>query len=243
MRSQQSLTRDLTALGVRSGDVLFVHSSFKSLGAVEGGAASVIGALIKVLGAEGTLLMPSFNLVGSMEERAARWDIGDTPSSVGYLTEYFRRMPGVLRSDHYSHSVAARGAQADWITRDHLSQRGAPSPWDREPWGRTFGSDSPFARGLEAGVKVLLLGVDYGCLTYVHLVETLHRAARAVGNPLAKHWYVKREVCGAWWEEHGEIARGSIGDAPSLLFFAQSFVEALLAETLQHPQKYFRWMD
>ena len=57
------LTCDLRRLGVEAGDILFVHSSFKSLGPVEGGAESVIQALEDALGPEGLLLMPSFNLM------------------------------------------------------------------------------------------------------------------------------------------------------------------------------------
>ena len=34
MHTRTSLARDLRALGVRAGDTLFVHSSFKSLGEV-----------------------------------------------------------------------------------------------------------------------------------------------------------------------------------------------------------------
>ena len=80
--------------------------------------------------------MPSFNLLPTREERADSWDINKTPSTVGWLTEYFRQMDETYRSDHYSHSVAARGCDAKAFVADHLSSEGYKSPWDYSPWER-----------------------------------------------------------------------------------------------------------
>ena len=54
-----SLAADFEALGVQPGMVLVVHSSLKALGFVNGGPVAVILALEQVLGAEGTLVMPT----------------------------------------------------------------------------------------------------------------------------------------------------------------------------------------
>ena len=106
------MARELRKLGVEHGDTLFVHSSFKSLGPVDGGVETVIHALEDAVGSEGLILMPSFDLEGGRELRAKNWSISTTRSTVGWITEYFRTMPGTYRSDHYSHSVAARGKGA-----------------------------------------------------------------------------------------------------------------------------------
>ncbi|MCH7861617.1 MAG: AAC(3) family N-acetyltransferase, partial [Proteobacteria bacterium] len=66
----------------------------------------MVRALEDSIGAEGLLLMPSFNLREG-EKRAETWDLETTPSTVGWITEYFRRLPATYRSDHYSASVAA----------------------------------------------------------------------------------------------------------------------------------------
>ena len=63
MYTEKRLVEDLESLGVRKGDLLFIHSSFKSLGAIDGGAATVISALESVVGNNGLILMPSFNLI------------------------------------------------------------------------------------------------------------------------------------------------------------------------------------
>ncbi len=46
-------------LGIKSDDVLLVHSSLKSFGFVEGGADAVIDGLLDALNPSGTLVMPA----------------------------------------------------------------------------------------------------------------------------------------------------------------------------------------
>src|SRR5436309_7934876 len=58
----QPLTADdliahLRRLGVRAGDVVMVHASLRAIGPVEGGAATVVGAIDAAVGPEGTVMM------------------------------------------------------------------------------------------------------------------------------------------------------------------------------------------
>ena len=92
-------------LGVTEGDILLVHSSFKSLGPCEEGAATVIGGLQAALGESGTLVFPTL-CQKDWENVYKNWHL-DAPSDVGYLTNYFRKLPGALRSNQATHSVAA----------------------------------------------------------------------------------------------------------------------------------------
>ena len=234
--TRQKLVQDLGNLGVGSGDMLFVHSSFKSLGSVEGGAETVIGALEEVLGPYGLLLMPSFNMV-EPERRAPTWNISTTTSNVGWLTEFFRRMPGTSRSDHYSHSVAARGKEAGALVADHLSREGYVSPWDLEPWGHTYGLRSPMYRAWQAGAKILMLGVDYESSTYIHLVEVIHWNRHLQCDPAA-YPSTDRVALGAYWERAGCLQRGDVGDAECRLFPVQDFVSLLLKEVERDLESY-----
>lgn len=54
-----SLCEEFVELGVERGMVLLVHSSLSALGWVCGGAVAVVRALERVLGEEGTLVMPT----------------------------------------------------------------------------------------------------------------------------------------------------------------------------------------
>ena len=225
---------------MKTSDTLFVHSSVKALGTVEGGAATVIGALEDAVGPEGLLLMPSFNLVAK-EQRASTWNHASTPSTVGWLTEFFRQMPGTVRSDHYSHSVAARGRNAGEFVGDHCSREGPLAPWDKEPWGRTYGTHSPFFRAYRDGGKVLMLGVDYESSTFMHLVEVLDWNRRLGHDSKAEYFWIQRTALGAHWDGLGRLSRGRVGDADSRLFPVADFVDTLLDAIGRCPSAYFKW--
>ena len=245
------LRGDFVALGVEAGDTIFVHSSFKSIGPVEGGVDSVVAALGDAVGPEGLVLMPSFNLVEwmgpsqspdwwlkTMDERARGWALETTPSSVGWLTEYFRLMPGTYRSDHYSHSVAARGKGAKEFVAGHVRQKGLQSRWDRDPWGRTFGTLSPMYRAYEAGGKILMLGVDYTSSTYIHIAEIKYRANHLDGDTISKHPFADMTKLGEWWDRAGRLSIGRVGNSECRLFGIRDYVDAMVQELESNVDRY-----
>ena len=79
MLTFENLVDGFRKLGVEEGDTLLVHSSYKSLGAVDGGPQIVINALETVLGEEGTLVMPTFNFDFN---KGTPWDVRSTPSKM-----------------------------------------------------------------------------------------------------------------------------------------------------------------
>lgn len=154
----------LAAVGIARGDSVLVHSSFDAFEGFTGKPTDVIAALMDAVGPEGTLLMPTLPFTGT----AVAWvkehpvfDVARTPSRMGLITELFRRSPGVIRSVHPTHPVAAWGKNADAMTAGHHLAR------------TPCGQGSPFARLLERGGKVLLLGVDIGSMTFYHCVEEI----------------------------------------------------------------------
>lgn len=160
--SRKSIAEDLSRLGLRSGDVVIVHSSLSKLGFVIGGPDAVIDALLDVLGPRGTLVMPSFPLDTFVAEYLARvrvFDAANTPSRMGAITEVFRHRPGAKRSVHPTHPVVALGPAAEELTKGH------------EQLPSTFGPGSPFHRLCELNGKILLLGVDFHSMTNLHVVE------------------------------------------------------------------------
>ena len=236
----ESLVKDLHALGLVSGDLVFVHSSFKSLGFVAGGAQTVVDALANVVGAEGLILMPSFNLVAGQDNRAALWNPDTTPSTVGWLTEFFRQMPGSYRSDHYSHSVAARGKDAAVFVAGHRDMDGLKSPWDLLPWGKTYGTSSPMMQAYNRHGKVLMIGVDYQSSTYIHLVEVMFWNERLQMKKNAPYLWLDRQKLGAYWDQAGPLTRGKVGDADCRCFNIQTYVDMLLQEVKRNIDVYDR---
>ena len=236
--TRERLTQDFTNLGIEKSDTLFIHSSFKSLGPVDGGAGTVISALEDAVGQDGLILMPTFSLLPSREERIASWNINKTPSTVGWLTEFFRQMSGTYRSDHYSHSIAARGKGAKGFVADHLRREGYESPWDQYPWGKTYGIHSPMVRAYKGDAKLLMLGVDYESSTYIHFVEVIHWNNRLIEDPEAEYIRLKRPELGAFWEALGRLKQGTAGDADCRLFQIKDYVDTLLAEVERNPEPY-----
>ena len=234
----EKLIQDFTDLGIENGDTLFIHSSFKSLGPVEGGAGTVISALEGVIGQDGLILMPTFNLLPSREERVASWDVATTPSTVGWLTEFFRQMPGTYRSDHYSHAVAARGKGAEAFVSDHLRREGYQSPWDHHPWGKTYGTHSPMFRAYKSDAKLLMIGVDYQTSTYIHLVEVIYWNKRLMDDADAAFIGLNRPKLGAFWEGLGQLKQGWVGDSDCRLFNIKTYVDTLLREVEHNPEPY-----
>ena len=225
--SREALVLDLRNLGIEAGDTIFIHSSFRSIGPVIGEAGAFIEAFKDVVGSEGLILMPSFNLV---EKRAETWDIETTPSTVGWLTEFFRQMDGTFRSDHYSHSVASFGKKASDFVADHLSQEGYWSPWDLQPWGRTYGFHSPMYRAYQNGGKLLMLGVDYQSSTYVHFVEVIYWNRKLATNSNSSYVVLDRSSLGQFWDASGKLTRGLVGSADCRFFSIKNYVDSLLKE-------------
>jgi aminoglycoside N3'-acetyltransferase len=132
------LLRALLRLGVEKGSTVCVHSALSSLGYIKGGPACVIEALTRSMGETGTVVMPVFTMPGGTMQRQLEsnkiFDVRTTPSTVGAITEAFRKADGVMRSIHPTHSVAARGAQAATLVHGHEHSRtplGASSPYGR----------------------------------------------------------------------------------------------------------------
>ena len=160
----EDLVKGLRDCGIHPGDTVFVHSSFSNFEGFRGGGRDVLAALRQAVGEEGTLLMPTLSFTGSAVAYAARPKIfnpASSPSLVGMLPELFRRSPGVSRSLHPTHSVAAAGPRSEWFLKDHHL---AESP---------CGRGTPYYRLLEADGKILLLDVGLSILTFYHTIEEL----------------------------------------------------------------------
>jgi aminoglycoside N3'-acetyltransferase len=162
--TREDIVRSLHEVGLREGDGVFLHSSLSRFGQIQGGSGTVLDALEEVLGPNGLVAMPAFPLVGGTLEYLSTdpvFDVRNTPSTMGSLTERFRSSPGVARSLHPTHSVAARGPGAEELVEGHAE---APTP---------FGEGTPFARMIDRGMVQLWFGVGLRIFTLYHAFECL----------------------------------------------------------------------
>jgi len=173
----ESIADDLRRLGVAAGDVVLMHSSYKSLGDLAGGPQAVVQGLLDALGPDGTLVVPTHTPDNTdpagwlhppvpaewwpvIRGGAPGFDTGRTPASrwMGRLSELVRTWPGALRSDHPQVSFAAVGARAKEVTEGHRLDDG-------------LGEQSPLGAVNRLDGAVLLLGCNHDNNTSLHLAE------------------------------------------------------------------------
>src|SRR5215475_12262622 len=118
MLTFEDLVEGFRELGVARGDTLLVHSSYKSLGEVQGGPQTVVRALETALGTDqdGTLIMPTFNFDFN---QGKPWDVRKTRSKMGALTEMVRMDSRAKRVFHPFYSFAILGKHAEALGSLH----------------------------------------------------------------------------------------------------------------------------
>lgn len=157
MYTRSDLIRHIAEIGILSNDTLLVHSSMKAIGPVEGGAETVLDAFIEYL-EDGLLIFPTHSW-SKINAENNLFDPATEPSCVGLLTNLFMKRPGVFRSWHPTHSVAALG-------KDAVSYLAGEERWDvpcsrQGCWGRL----------IDQRAKILFLGCSLKSNTILHGVE------------------------------------------------------------------------
>lgn len=177
--TRRRIAADLAALGLRGGDVVMFHTQMSAVGYVSGGPQTLIGALLDVVGDQGTLMVtcgwndaPPYDFTDwpqpwqdALRAEHPAYDplLSEADHSYGRLPEALRRRPGAVRSRHPDAGFAAVGAGAKALMADH-------------PWDDPHGPGSPLAKLVECGGRVLLLGAPLDSLTLLHHAEALAEA-------------------------------------------------------------------
>ena len=157
MQTKSDLLRDIQSLGIDPQGTLLIHSSMKAIGPVEGGADTVLDAWCDYM-QEGLLIFPTHTWE-TIGEKNTVFDSRIEPSCVGILPELFRKRPGVVRSLHPTHSVAALGKDAVAYT---AGEETAVTPLPRDGcWGKLLDRDA----------EILFLGCPLSKNTFIHGVE------------------------------------------------------------------------
>lgn len=154
------IKEDLIKLGIKAGDKVIMHSSYKSLGEVEGGAMTLINALKDVITEDGILMLPTFTY-DYVNAKNPIFDVRYTASNTGYITEVFRKSEGVLRSVHPTHSFAVWGNDKEYYVKDHYKDQVCVA------------ENSPIYKLMENGGKILMLGISTSNNTLIHGVEVV----------------------------------------------------------------------
>jgi aminoglycoside 3-N-acetyltransferase len=229
-------------MGIIQGDVLLVHAALSKIGFIEEGPKTLVESLIEVLGNEGHLLMPTSSNNGrqlDFIQSKPRFDVKNTASKMGAISEYFRKMPHVKRSLHPTESVACLGPNADEFVRGHFGALTA------------YQTDSPFGKVIEKNGKILMIGVTFdNAGTNVHCLEDaldfpypiyhpeifeadvvdengkIHHVKTKVHDP---EWSAKRycDFLIPIFEKSGVLTKYKLGEAETLVIDAKAMFEKM----------------
>lgn len=244
---KEDIVNELKRMGLKTNDVVMVHTSLKNMGYVCGGAQTIIEALIEIVGVEGTIMMPTQSWKNLDPVEGVHWEADEsewqrirdnwpaydkniTPTNtMGAVAEMFRKWPGSIRSDHPARSVCAWGKYAKYLTENH-------------DISNIFGDGSPIARLYDLDGKVLLLGVGYDKNTSIHLADaraeypgkhncTEYSAVMENGERVWKKYdtlFVDGEDfedIGSAFEEKSQVSKGIIGEAQIRLMSQREIVD------------------
>ncbi len=155
MPGKTALLAALSAASIGKGGLLYFTGSVFGISEPDA-AGQVLGAVIELLGPEGTLVVPTFSFAFC---DSGLFDREHTPSFCGLLAERFRKWPGAIRtSTPPLHTVAALGAKAQEIA----AIQGETS----------FGASSVFQWLADHDAKICLFGCTAADgLAHVHWLE------------------------------------------------------------------------
>ena len=242
--TESELVDNLLAIGVVKGDTLLVHSSLSKMGYLKDGPKTFVDALFTVVGETGNILMPtSSNAVFQLNyiQNTPFFDVINSPSKLGAITEYFRTLTNSVRSLNATEPVSAIGPLADYFTKDHFNQL------------TPYNAHSPFYKVGEQNGKILYIGVTLdNAGTSLHTLEDeikdfkypvyyptifdfmvidkegqYHKVKTKVHNP---EWSKKRKCDGLipGFESAGVLKKVKIGKADTLLVDANGFFKTMV---------------
>lgn len=240
--NKAELVEALKKAGLQEGMEIEVHSSLSSFGYVEGGAETVIEALMECVGKNGSIFMPALRLGPALE-----------------LTEEDRKMGiavkiKVLPEDAQKTDM---GMIADTFRRrgDVITGRGIIRT---SGWGKH--AEQAEKGGLDYvihhGGKALLLGVDIYKLTAMHYMEDIlpkeikdifaptqeisrryppHEWFVEAGEPPVKPWYTIQDMA----YQKGVIQDGYIGKCKYMFFDIWDVVSMYRKELETNPLRLY----
>lgn len=220
MYTKNDFMVQLENLGIDRNGTVLIHSSYKSIGDVDGGPDTVLDSFIEYM-KDGLLVLPTHTWAYIKEDNPV-FSVEDSKTNVGVLTELFRKRDGAIRSWHPTHSVAAMGKEASRFVE------GA------EKFDTPCARDSVWGKLLDRQAQIVLLGVDLTRNTYIHGIEEWldvpgrvsdsHQQLYSISPDGVKHSVPSRRHIGPSWSEHywkvddllveeGAMTIGKFGDA------------------------------
>lgn len=192
----------LSSQGIGNGSLMILHSSFSALNAENEKPDQVIDQLLKLLGPEGTLAMPSIPYFKDAPDitQTMKADVSDiiltydpltTPASTGALPNAMCHYRGSVRSLHPLNTMVAIGPLAVPMMESNISGE-KPLP---------CGRNSSWYYCYLHNAIIVAVGADLAhSLTMIHVAEDMWE-----GNWIVPNWYRDRKFRIKYDNDHKEI--------------------------------------
>ena len=243
MYTKHDLMQNLSNIGVDPKGTLMVHLSYKAIGDVEGRGDTVLDALSEYM-KDGLLVLASHTW--NITSVNPVMDVLYTPTCVGKLTEMFRHRPGVHRSLHPTHSLAALGKDAaEFVSgEEHINT--------------PCGKGGAYYKLWERDAQILLIGVNFTCNTFIHGLEEWENATGSISKNKTDLYVINHQGNRLYTPQYRHIAPlgsdtfskleppafmksiltfGKFGDATTRLMHAKP-LRAMVAEFLKDDPGY-----
>ena len=160
--SKKDLHRQLSEMGAPRNSVVLMHSSLRSVGAVEGGAKGLLDALIEYFTADGGLFcVPTHTWMNLKKEITL--DFSDPKTCLGAFSDLAAADSRGIRSENPTHSMVVFGDR----------ERALDFVKCEETVTTCTSADSCYGELYRRGGFVLLVGVAHNRNTYLHSVDEL----------------------------------------------------------------------
>lgn len=254
---KSDVKNDLFKLGIKPDDTVLIHTSFKSLGEIEGGPDSFIDSFCEYL-SDGTFIIPTHTW-SNVNQQSPVYNVNETPPCIGLVPRVAAQRKDGIRSLHPTHSVWVYGKNKEKFVKGEENAE-TPAPVGGCWW--KLG---------ECGAKILLIGVGLNRNTYIHAVDeiagledrlarepfdttTIDWDGKAYHGKMRPHYNTGSENFGNFERpltELGAITKGKLCDADVLVVDAAKCRDVLLTiysrtsenlclEIREIPEKYWR---
>lgn len=188
---------------LKKGDVVFIHSAMSKI-KFSFSIERLVEMILEVIGEEGTILLPCWEIDTNAKNFLTNnpdyvFDVDNTKTKLGKLSEYVRNMKGAYRSQNPINSVVGFGKHAEHLLSEHHLDI------------YSCGKKSPFYKMLNYPSKIIGLGVDFRYLTFMHCVEDCNEFKYSVKTRYDEIFKVKVKKQGVINEFETLVAHENIG--------------------------------
>ena len=159
---KQDILSQLESLNAPKDSIVLMHSSFRLIGNVDGGAKALLDTLIEYFTSDGGLFCIPTHTWHNIDKEITL-DMNDPSTCLGILSDLAAADPRGIRSHNPTHSIVVFGnrSRAIELIKDEGSICTGTAP------------ESAYGKLCREGGYVLLVGVAHDKNTYLHCVEEM----------------------------------------------------------------------